>query len=304
MTHRRLHRVLVAVPFAVTAVATPALVGASDAGSGREPGAERLSYVAAVDPATHPASDTVSRRGGGDPELLARGRELYVTGCSSCHGLRGEGVVADGSLRGPPLTASGEASAYYYLSTGRMPLASSEEQPKRKEPAYRPDEIEALVAYVATLGDGPALPRVDPEAGDLAEGGAVYRANCQACHGASGSGGALTYGRAAPRLGPATPTEIAAAVRIGPGEMPVFGSDVVTDDQLNGLVRYVELLDDPADPGGLPIGRTGPVAEGFVAWLIGMTALLGLVAWIGTRSPVRPTPGESDERASAGSARG
>jgi ubiquinol-cytochrome c reductase cytochrome c subunit len=69
--------------------------------------------------------------------------------------------------------------------------------------------------------------------------------------------------------------------------MPVFGPETLDDDDLNDLVRYVEYLDDPADPGGLPIGRTGPIPEGFVAWLVGMGALLALVAWIGTRSPAR-----------------
>ena len=166
-----------------------------------------------------------------------------------------------------------------------MPLANSEEQPTNKDPAYGPEEIEALVAFVGTLGNGPDVPDVDPEAGDLAVGGEVFRANCQACHGAAGTGGALSYGRAAPphvrdaeadRLGRAS----------GAGEMPVFGPDVIDDDELNGLVRYVEYLQDPEDPGGLPIGRTHP--RGFVAWLVGMVALLGLVAWIGTPQPDPP----------------
>ncbi|HEX6167157.1 MAG TPA: cytochrome c, partial [Acidimicrobiales bacterium] len=104
---------------------------------------------------------------------------------------------------------------------------------------------------------------------------------------ASGSGGALSYGRAAPRLSDATPTEVAAAVRVGPGQMPVFGPDTLSDDELDDLVGYVEYLREPEDPGGLPIGRTGPIPEGFVAWLVGMVALVILVAWIGTRSPVR-----------------
>jgi ubiquinol-cytochrome c reductase cytochrome c subunit len=69
--------------------------------------------------------------------------------------------------------------------------------------------------------------------------------------------------------------------------MPVFGPDVISDDELGDVARYVEHLKGPEDPGGLPIGRTGPIPEGFVAWLIGMVALLGLVAWIGTRSPIR-----------------
>jgi ubiquinol-cytochrome c reductase cytochrome c subunit len=259
MTRRRLHRLLVAAPLAVSAAFTPLVV--------------------------QPAA-------GQDDDLLAEGRELYETGCSSCHGPDGRGVVApDGSVRGPSLEQAGEASAYYYLSTGRMPLANSEEQPTSKEPAYGPEEIEALVAFVGTLGTGPDVPDVDPEAGDLAIGGEVFRANCQACHGAAGTGGALSYGRAAPRLTSATPRQIGSAVRVGPGEMPVFGPDLIDADELNGLVRYVQYLQDPEDPGGLPIGRTGPIPEGFVAWLVGMVALLGLVAWIGTRSPIRRTRG-------------
>ena len=218
---------------------------------------------------------------------MAEGKQLFATGCASCHGTGGGGVeVRDGAAGGPSLQDAGEAGAYYYLSTGRMPLNSPDEQPRRKPPAYSPDEIDALVAYVASLGEGPELPDVDVSNADLADGGLLYRANCQACHSASGSGGALSYGRAAPALGSATPTEIGAAVRTGPGQMPVFGPDTLSDEELNSLVRYVEYLRDPDDPGGVPIGRTGPIPEGFVAWLVGMVALLALVAWIGTRSPI------------------
>lgn len=254
---RRLHRLLVAVPVVATAALTPFVV--------------------------RPAAGQET-----DDELIETGRELYETGCSSCHGDDGGGVVTDdGDVRGPTLEQAGEASAYYYLSTGRMPLANSEEIPVRKRPAYDDDEIAALVAYVGTLGDGPEIPEVDLDDADVAAGGEIFRANCQACHSASGSGGALSYGRAAPRLSDATPTEVAAAVRVGPGQMPVFGPDTLSDDELDDLVSYVEYLREPEDPGGLPIGRTGPIPEGFVAWLVGMVALVILVAWIGTRSPVR-----------------
>jgi ubiquinol-cytochrome c reductase cytochrome c subunit len=252
----RLRRLLVAAPLVATAALTPLVL-----------------RPAAAQP---------------DDDLLAAGAELYDTGCSSCHGPEGEGVdAADGSVRGPTLEQAGEASAYYYLSTGRMPLANSEEQPVRKRPAYDRDEIEALVAFVGTLGEGPEVPEVDIEDADVAAGGEIFRANCQACHSASGSGGALSYGRAAPRLSEASPTEVAAAVRVGPGQMPVFGPEIVSDGELDDLVRYVEYLKSPEDPGGVPIGRTGPIPEGFVAWLVGMVALLVLVAWIGTRSPIR-----------------
>ncbi|HEY4375794.1 MAG TPA: cytochrome c, partial [Acidimicrobiales bacterium] len=169
----------------------------------------------------------------------------------------------------------------------RMPLASSEEQARRKTPAYDPDEIRALVAYVGSLGHGPKLPVIDTHGVNLAAGGETFRADCQACHSASGSGGALSYGRAAPRLHPAEPEQIATAVRSGPGQMPVFGSQEITKPQLNQLVAYVRYLRHPDDPGGLPIGRIGPIPEGFVAWSVGMVALLALVFWIGTTMPKR-----------------
>jgi ubiquinol-cytochrome c reductase cytochrome c subunit len=248
---------------------------------GRDPAGDEAAGGAAAgdDPALDPA---------GDGELLDRGRELYVQGCASCHGNEGQGIeIRDGAAGGPSLERSGEASAYYYLSTGRMPLNNPLEQPEPKQPAYSDEDIEALVAYVASLGEGPPLPDVDLAGTDLAAGGAVYRANCQPCHSASGGGGALSYGRAAPRLGSSEPEQIAAAVRIGPGQMPVFDTSTLSDEELDDLVRYVRYLQHPDDPGGLPIGRTGPIPEGFVAWLVGMVALLALVAWIGTRSPVR-----------------
>jgi ubiquinol-cytochrome c reductase cytochrome c subunit len=222
----------------------------------------------------------------GDPS--AHGEDLFVTGCSSCHGTRGEGVTTpDGRVRGPSITNAGEANAYFQLSTGRMPLADNAETPVRKRPAYNPEEIAALVAYVGSLGNGPTLPAVDITTADLALGGEQYFANCAACHSASGAGGALSYGRAAPSLGQSEPLQVAAAVRSGPGEMPVFGPDLLDQDELDAVTRYVQYLRAPDDRGGLPIGRIGPVPEGFVALTFGIGALLAAVAWIGTRSPVR-----------------
>lgn len=218
----------------------------------------------------------------------ARGKELFDVGCSSCHGFAGEGVTtSDGQLRGPSLVHSGEAAAFYELSTGRMPLANSGDEPRRMRPVYNADDIAALVAYVGSLGDGPTLPNVDVSNADVAHGGELFRANCAPCHSASGAGGALSYGRAAPSLGAAQPEEIAAAVRSGPSQMPVFGQDALSEPELADVVAYVGYLRAPQDPGGLPIGRIGPVPEGFVAWFFGAGALLAIVAWIGTTAPAR-----------------
>ena len=223
-----------------------------------------------------------------DDDAMTTGRRLFVLGCSSCHGADGAGLrTPDGQVRGPSLLETGEAGAYYALSTGRMPLNDSDQQPQRKRPAYDEADQAALVAYVASLGKGPRLPRLDAAAGSLPEGGELFRANCAPCHSATGGGGALSYGRAAPHLQESTALQVEAAVRAGPGQMPVFGPGVLTDEDVAGIARYVEYLRDPEDKGGLPIGRTGPVPEGAVAWLLGMGGFLAAVVWIGSRSPVR-----------------
>src|SRR5690606_9607673 len=101
----------------------------------------------------------------------------------------------DGRLRGPSLAEAGPAGAYYQLTTGRMPIGNPSDLPQRKEPAFSPEQIEALLAYLGTITEGPEVPEVDVEAGDVARGGVLYRENCQSCHSATGAGGALSYGQ-------------------------------------------------------------------------------------------------------------
>ena len=208
---------------------------------------------------------------------LEAGRQLFVTGCSSCHGLDGRGTD-----RGPTLEPSGAAAAYYYLSTGRMPLAS-DGQPKRKDPAYGPEQIELLTEYVASLGDGPPVPEIDASTGDLAQGGVLFRADCAGCHSAAGVGGALSYGGSAPPLTGAEPKQIAAAMRVGPGNMPRFGPEALDDEEVASVVRYVRYLQTAPTPGGGRLGGAGAIPEGFVGWVFGIGACLAATVWIGAK---------------------
>ena len=222
------------------------------------------------------ASTVAAQTGPGNPVEDA-GRQLYLTGCSSCHGPDGQGTD-----RGPTLVGVGAASADFYLSTGRMPLDEPRGQALRKPPAYSRAEIDQLVAYVSSLGPGPEVPRIDPGAGDLATGNELYANNCAPCHSSAGAGGALGHAVIAPNLRKATPTQVAAAVRIGPGSMPVFGPDALDDHQVASVVRYVQYLQDPRDEGGLGLGHLGPLPEGFVAWVVGVGLMLIVIRWIGT----------------------
>jgi ubiquinol-cytochrome c reductase cytochrome c subunit len=209
------------------------------------------------------------------------GERLYVTGCASCHGADGAGVAG----RGPSLENAGAASVDFYLTSGRMPASEGTgRQVLRKPPAYEPDEIADLVAYVSTFGDGPPIPQIDVASGDLADGQQLYTANCAACHNSAGSGGALGRGYFAPAVTRASNLQVAEAVRVGPGAMPAFGAGVIDDEQLAAITRYVDHLRAPDDRGGLSLGRIGPVTEGMVAWFVGMALLLAAARWIGART--------------------
>lgn len=203
-----------------------------------------------------------------------RGARLYEANCSTCHGPAGEGVGG-----WPGIVQAGEASADFQLRTGRMPFAQElGEQAQRKPPAYDEQEIRDLVAFVGSLGDGPPIPEVRLDKALLSEGQQLFAVNCAPCHGASGNGGALGGGAIAWPLTDTPPVQVAEAMITGPGQMPVFD---LPPEQLDAVVTYAEYLRDAPTPGGFAIGGIGPVPEGFVAWVVGITALTLIVYLIG-----------------------
>ncbi|HEX9235631.1 MAG TPA: c-type cytochrome [Actinomycetota bacterium] len=210
------------------------------------------------------------------------GRYLYLRDCAWCHGSQGEG-----SNSGPPLIGVGAASADFMLSTGRMPIPAPKQRPVRAQVPYTRGQVEQLVSYVASFGSGPAIPAVDPSRGSLSQGADLYQANCAACHSATGAGGALTNGLTAPSLRLSTTVQVAEAIRIGgaglrSGNMPKFGVDALSDQQVDSIVRYVQYLRRPQDRGGLSLGHFGPIPEGAATWMIGLLALMLIIRWIGT----------------------
>jgi ubiquinol-cytochrome c reductase cytochrome c subunit len=218
------------------------------------------------------------------PPGNAQGRLLYLRDCAWCHGAGGEGTVY-----GPSLEGVGAASADFMLSTGRMPIPEVQEQPEREEPAYTREQIARLVDHVASFGPGPPIPFPDPVAGELGEGAELYQINCAACHSSTGIGGALTSGLIAPDVLRASPVQIAEAIRLGgaglrTGNMPKFDPEVLSDEQLNSVVKYVLYLQDPDNRGGAELGRIGPVIEGLVAWVAGLFPLVLFIVWIGKRT--------------------
>jgi ubiquinol-cytochrome c reductase cytochrome c subunit len=217
-----------------------------------------------------------------EPVDIRKGRQLYETGCITCHGQNLQGIPE----RGPSLLGVGEASVYFQVATGRMPVARQEAQIPRKQPKY--DETEALqiAAYVQSVGGGPALPHGNLRGDDanLAEGGELFRLNCASCHNFAGRGGALSAGKYAPPLTESSDLTIWTAMLSGPQNMPVFSDNQLTTEQKQAIVNYVQTLKGEKDPGGSAIGRLGPVPEGLVIWVVGIGAIMLMILWIGAKS--------------------
>ncbi len=166
-----------------------------------------------------------------------------------------------------------------------MPLSSPDATPERQAPKYTPAEIRGLVSYVVALtgNASPPIPKLDPAGASVAKGATQFQLNCAACHDSTGVGGAL-FQRAAPPVFPATPTQAAEAIRIGPGQMPVFGRAALDHEQLNDTVAYVKYLAHPRDRGGYALWHLGPLAEGAAIMVLGLGTLLLATRWIGTRT--------------------
>jgi ubiquinol-cytochrome c reductase cytochrome c subunit len=219
---------------------------------------------------------------------IEEGKQLFLVGCSSCHGINAEGVITeDETVLGPSLIGVGAAAVHFQVGTGRMPMARSDVQAPRKTPAYTEEQTLALAAYVASLAPGPAIPepeQYDPELGDIARGGDLYRTNCAQCHNTTGQGGALTLGKYAPKLTGVEPVHMYEAMLTGPQSMPVFSDEVLTSEDKRDIIAFLDNVQNEPNPGGVGIGRIGPVSEGLWVWLIGLGALIGVAAWLGAKS--------------------
>jgi ubiquinol-cytochrome c reductase cytochrome c subunit len=216
------------------------------------------------------------------------GAELYAGNCASCHGIAGSGITharpgAGGLLgEGPPLAGVGALAPDFYLRLGLMPLNNPHDQPERERVLFSDKEIRSLVAYVASLRSGPAVPRLDLPAASLSRGLALFTDHCAGCHQIVGRGGFVTGARVPP-LQQLSATEIAEAVRIGPYLMPRFSSRQISGPQLASIVKYVLSTSSPDNRGGWGIGNIGPIPEGLVAWWIAGPLLIGLCLLLGRR---------------------
>ncbi|MBD8869135.1 c-type cytochrome [Nocardioides sp. MJB4] len=229
-----------------------------------------------------------------DEQLIQEGRELFLVGCSFCHGQNGEGVRSDNGQLGPSLVGVGAASVDFQVGTGRMPMQQPGQQAAVKKKAYTDEETEALAAYVASLGPGPAIPEEseytldglseDERREAVVNGGQLFLTNCSACHNFEGSGGAMPQGKVALPLRDSTEKHIYEAMITGPQQMPVFADSVLGPEDKASIIAFLESTKENPDYGGFEMGGLGPVSEGMFAWLVGIGSLVGFAYWIAAHS--------------------
>ena len=214
---------------------------------------------------------------------IEEGKQIFLKGCSSCHGLN-----AEGGAIAPSLIGVGAASVDFQVGTGRMPMADMSTQAMRKKPVYNAEETAALAAYVASLAPGPAIPEESvlnyERDGNTAQGGELFRNNCAMCHNFAGQGGALTQGKYAPTLMGVEPKHIYEAMITGPQSMPVFSDKTITPAEKLSLIRWIKSAEAEPNLGGATMGRIGPVTEGLLAWILGIGLLIGIAVWLTTRA--------------------
>lgn len=214
----------------------------------------------------------------------SEGARLYQTYCSSCHGAHAEGSSVAPSLHG--LSA---AYVHFMIDSGRMPAPAPHINDIPREPRFTYAQIDRIVRYVTALSPTPvdaSLPLVSN--GNVDRGRALFALNCAQCHGAVGDGASVGGASVAPDLATATVFQIGEAIRAGPGIMPRFGPQVLSDREVSDIAYFVNYTethaDEPQGPnsGGFPLAHLGPVAEGFVAWFFGLGALVLFVRSVGT----------------------
>jgi ubiquinol-cytochrome c reductase cytochrome c subunit len=220
--------------------------------------------------------------------LIREGKQLYDTSCITCHGANLQGVQD----RGPSLIGVGEAAVYFQVSSGRMPASRNEAQVERKPVKFDAEQTDAIGAYVQANGGGPTVIRDENgeiaqsslRGGDIGRGSELFRLNCASCHNFTGRGGALSSGKYAPVLDPASEQQIYAAMVTGPQNMPKFSDRQLTLEEKKDVIAYIKSSGETKQPGGYGLGGIGPASEGLAMWVIGIIAVVGAALWIGARS--------------------
>jgi mono/diheme cytochrome c family protein len=188
----------------------------------------------------------------GEREFATDGATIFGTFCAACHGARGEGMRYPGAAAFP---AIGNPDFLAVASDRFLKETVLHGRPGRRMPAWgegglRPAEVDAVVAFVRSLGGGVPAPAEDEPrrwvAADAGAGAPLYAGACASCHGERGEG-KEGPALANPRfLAAATDRYLVETIRRGRRgtSMPGFGAAspqhrTLADDEIAAVVAFI-----------------------------------------------------------------
>ena len=229
----------------------------------------------------------------GDVDL---GSQLYAQNCAQCHASDGSGAQVPGTERkAPALAGRPDITAAYIdlvMRTGRMPPAANPFDNQPREVVLDDAQRAAVVAYTVQQF-GLEEDRIQVPEGDPGRGQDIYAINCAACHSSTGVGGVAGAGAWTPNVYQYDAATLAEAIRVGPFQMPAFGPEQITDQEIGDIAAFLEeVRTEPTTPIGLV--ELNPVfASGFVA-LLAVVMILSLF-WISSKPTWFPDPDAGTE---------
>jgi cytochrome c oxidase cbb3-type subunit 3/ubiquinol-cytochrome c reductase cytochrome c subunit len=216
--------------------------------------------------------------------VQSQGGALYGRMCSVCHGRAGQGYRADEApaLRHPQFLGSAtDDFLRNAIMNGRHGTTMSAWANVRGGPLSR-TEVDAVVAFIRTW-DQPTHPVLDerPNAGNAANGLAIFEKECIKCHGVNGTAGPNVHIGNPELLSSASNGFLRHAIRMGRRGTTMPGFEAKLGDE--GVEDVVALLrkwladsvppppPPPAKPppiplGPVPLNPSGPEPIGFKAW--------------------------------------
>jgi cytochrome c oxidase cbb3-type subunit 3 len=199
---------------------------------------------------------------------IEKGRAIYNRLCATCHGVSGNGYIADNapSLRSPTFLASAtDAFLRVAILRGRPGTAMGAYARTTGGP-LDPEDADDVIAFLREHGP-PLEPPLSSRAGDVAQGQVVYEKNCQRCHGTRSQRVSAIHLANPVLLETASDGFLRRAIESGrPPTSMVPWKDALTPKQIDDVVAYVRSLATPAPPPPpappqLPPAapRTGPI---------------------------------------------
>lgn len=179
------------------------------------------------------------------------GKALYSRYCQLCHARGGTGYAAD---RAPSLvstmflTAASDAFIAQGIRFGRPGTAMAAYGKGRGGPLDE-GQIDAIVAYLRSLGPRAiALPEREP-GGDATRGGALYASKCSSCHGMPNQAGKAPQLHNPEFLAAASPAFLRHSILHGrpPTRMPAFERRL-SAAQVDDLVAWLGSLPKATPP--------------------------------------------------------